>query len=120
MASTQFPLDRLHLCQLLPFSESEVLLPCKVGEEGLEMYPHLPEFLWSSLDEEYHLSNTISLSVPTPAPPLPLEEGTQTEGRLDSHPASNQTERGLGCHPANTQIEGLGYHPSLKLLWEAN
>ena len=107
IASTQFPLDRLHFCQLLPFSGSEVLLPCEVGEEGLETYPHLPEFLWDSSDEEHHLSNPSFLSVPLPAPPLPLEEGTQTEGGGDNHPASTQTE-------------GLGYHPSLKLLREAN
>ena len=49
ITSTQFPLDRLHLCWLLPFSRTEVLLPCKVGEEGLETYCHLQEFLWDSL-----------------------------------------------------------------------
>ena len=36
IASTHFPLDRLHLCWLHPFSESEVLLPHEVGEEGLK------------------------------------------------------------------------------------
>ena len=97
----------------MPFSESEVLLPHEVGEERLETYPHLPEFLWDSLDEEHHLSDPISLSVP-PAPPPPLEEGTQTEGRLDSHPASTQTKGGLGCHPASMQTEGLGYQPSFQ------
>ena len=62
-----------------------------------------------------------------------MEEGTQTEGGLDSHPASTQAEGGLGCHPTGTQTEGglgyhpasnqtegLGYHPSLKLLQEFN
>ena len=107
VASAQFPLDRLHLCWLLPFSKSEVLLPYEVEEERLETYPHLPEFLWDSLDEEHHLSNPISHSVPPLAPLLPLEECTQTEEELHSHPASIQTE-------------GLGYHSSLKLLWEAN
>ena len=132
IASTLFPVDTLCLCHLLPFSKSEVLLPHEVGEEGLETYPHLPEFLWDSLDEEHHLSNPIYLSISLPAPPLPLEEGTQTEGGLDSHPASTQTEGGLGCHlagtqtgglgchPSSTQTEGIGYHPSLELLWEAN
>ena len=30
VASDQFPLDRLHLCWLLSFSKTEVLLPIKV------------------------------------------------------------------------------------------
>ena len=55
VASTQFPLDRLCLCQLLSFSKSEVWLPHEVGEEGLETYPHLQEFIWGSLDEEHCL-----------------------------------------------------------------
>ena len=78
VAFTQFPLDRLHLCQLLPFSESEVLLPHKMGEECLKTYPHLPEFLWDRSEEEHHLSDSISLSIPLPAPVLLLEECTQT------------------------------------------
>ena len=66
VASTQFPLDRLHLCQLLPFSKSEVLLPSKVGEAGLKMYPHLHKFLWDGSEGEHHLSGPISLSIPLP------------------------------------------------------
>ena len=75
-ASTQFPLDRLHLCWLLSFSESEVLLPHGVGEEGLETYPYLSEFLWDSSDEGQHLSDPISLSVSMLAPSPHLEECT--------------------------------------------
>ena len=123
IASTQLPLGRLHLCWLLPFSESEVLLPSKVGEESLKTYPYLPEFLWDRSEEEHHLSSPIFLSIPLLAPASPaslLEVCIQTEGGLDSHPTCTQTEGGLGCHPTSTQTEGLGYHPSLKLLWEAN
>ena len=80
----------------------------KRGMRGWKHTPHLPEILWEGSEEEHHLSNLISLSVPLPAPSLHLEECTQTE-------------EGLGCHHAGTQTEGgLGYHPSLKLLWEAN
>ena len=86
----------------------------------MESYPHLLEFLWSSSDEEHHLSDPIFLSVSLPPTPLPLEEGIYTKRGLDSHPASTQPEGGLGCHPVSTQTEGLGYHPSLKLLQEAN
>ena len=118
--SAQFPLDRLYLCWLLPFSEIEVLLPSMVGGEGLEMYPNLPEFLWVSSEEE-HLSFWSHLSVIlSPAPSSLLEVCTQSKGGLDSHPASTQTEGGLGCHPAGTLTEGLGYYPSLKLLQEAS
>ena len=120
VSSTQFPFDRLHLCQLLLFSESEMLLPCEVGGEGLKTYPHLPEFLWGTLEEEHHLSNPISLSIPLPAPASLLEECTQTEGGLDHHPACTQKEGELGCHPASAQTEGFGYHPFLKLLQDAN
>ena len=84
------------------------------------MYPHLPEFIWDMLEEEHCLSGPISLSIPLPAPALHLEVCTQTEGGLDSNPAYTWTEGWLGCHPACTQTEGLGYLPSLKLLWEAN
>ena len=84
------------------------------------MYPHLPEFLWDSSEEEHHFSGPTTLSIPLPAPALLLEVCTQTEGGLDSHSACTQTEGGLGCHPVSTQTEGLGYHPSLKLLQEAN
>ena len=107
-SSTQFPLNRLHLHQLIPFTRAELLLLHEEGEERLEMYPHLPEILWESLVEEHCLSNPISLSVPMLAPPPYLEEGTQTKGGSD-------------CHPTNTQTEGgSGYHLSFKLLQDAN
>ena len=53
--SAQFPLDRLHLCWLFPFNRTEVLLPCKEGEERLETYPYLPETLWEGSEEEYQI-----------------------------------------------------------------
>ena len=40
-SSAQFPLDWLHLCKLLPYSDTEVVLP-QEGEEGLKVYP----FFW--------------------------------------------------------------------------
>ena len=84
------------------------------------MYPHLPEFLWNSSEEVHHLFSSISLSISLPAAASLLEACTQTEWGWDSHSACTQTEGGLGCHSASTQTEGLGYHPSLKLLQEAN
>ena len=106
-SSAQFPLDRLHLCHLFPFTRNGVLLPCEEGEERLQTYPHLLEILWESSKEDHYLSNLISLSVPTSAPPSHQEEGTQTKRGSDHHPTSTQTE------------EGSGYHPSLKLLQDA-
>ena len=118
--STQFPLDRLYLCWLLPFSKNRGATAYQGGKRGLKDVPHLPEFLWDSLEEDHYLSGPISLLFPLPAPASLLEACTQTKEGLGSHPACTQTEGGLGCHPASTQTEGLGYHPSLKLLWEAN
>ena len=104
----QFPLDRLCLHWLLPISRTEVPLPHKVGEEGLETNPYLPEFLRDDSEEEHCLSDPISLSVPLPTPPPQLEEGTQMGG-------------GSGCHPSSTQMDrGLQYHPSLKPLQDNN
>ena len=120
IAFTQFPLHRLGLCWLLPFSKTEVLLPIEVGGEDLKMYHYLPEFLCDSSEEDHSLSSPISLSIPLPVPASLLEVCAQTEGGLDSHSACIQMEGGLACHPTGTQTEGLGYHPSLKLLWEAN
>ena len=79
IASTQLPLDRLHLCWLLPISKSEVLLPWEVVEDGLKTYPHLSVFVWDRAEEEHCPSNLISLSIPLPTPVLILEECTQTE-----------------------------------------
>ena len=107
-SSTQFPLDEMHLCWLIPFSRTKVLLPHEEGEDRLETYSHLPEILWESSEEEHCISDLNSLSVPMLAPPLCLEEGTQME-------------RGPGYHPVITQMEGgSGHHPALKLLHDAN
>ena len=65
-----------------------MLLPHQEREERLEMYPHLPEILLESSEEENHLSDPISLSVPMSGPPPHLEEGTPMEGESAYHPAS--------------------------------
>ena len=39
-SSTHFPLDWLHLCRLVPFSDTEVVLLQEEGEIGLKMFPH--------------------------------------------------------------------------------
>ena len=105
ISSAHFPLDRLYLCWLLPFSRAELLLPCEEGKERLEIFPHLPEILWG-----VQRRNTIFLiQSPCQSPhQLLCLEGTQTEGGSDYHPAS-------------TQAEGRsGYHPSLQFLCDAN
>ena len=80
----------------------------KRGKRGWKQTPHLPGILWESSEEEHHLSDLISLSVPMSVPPQCLEEGTQME-------------EGPGYHPASTQMDGgAGYHPALKLLQSTN
>ena len=99
----QFPLDKLHLWWLLPISRTGVFLPCKVGEEGLEIYLHLPDFLWDGLGEEHHLFNPIPLSVTPLTTPSQLEENTQTRKGSGCHPTSTQMEAGQGTtHASNS------------------
>ena len=74
-SSAQFPLDRLCLCWLIPFSRTEVLLPPKEGEQSQEMNPHLPEIMLESVEEKHCPSDPISLSVPMFTSPPHLEEG---------------------------------------------
>ena len=40
----QFPLNCLHLWKLLPYSKTEVLLPCEEGETGYSTYPFPKRF----------------------------------------------------------------------------
>ena len=106
-ASTQFPLDRLHLQQLLPFT----LRCCYDMRWGKRGWRHT--LISQSCYGIVQMRNTIFLILspcqsPQLAPPPQLEEGTQTKGGSDCHSASTQTEG------------GLGNHPSLKLLQEAN
>ena len=86
-SSAQFPLNHLHLQKLLPYSKTEVLLPHEEGEIGYRTYPLSQEVLWKCSKESCHLSNPVSLSMPSPAPAPHLEEGVQMEGKLGYNPA---------------------------------
>ena len=66
--SAQFPLDWLCLHRLLPFSDTEVVLPWEEGETELKVLPHFLEALWQCSEGEHYLSGLISLSVPLSAP----------------------------------------------------
>ena len=70
-------------------------MPGEEVEMGLKVFPQFQEALWQSSEEEHCLSDLISLLIPLSAPHLHQEEGTQMEG-------------------------GLGFHPALKLLQDAN
>ena len=87
VASTQFPPDCLHLWRLLPYSKTEVLLPHKGGEIGIKVYPYTWEVLWESSEEEHHLSNPMSLLIPSSTLLPHLEEGTQTGKESGYNPA---------------------------------
>ena len=39
-SSAQSPLDQLHLCRSLPFSDTKVVLPQEEGEMGLKVFPY--------------------------------------------------------------------------------
>ena len=58
-------------------SEPEVVLPCEEGGVGLKVFPHCPEVLWQSSEEEHYLSDPVSLSVPSSTLLPHQEEDTQ-------------------------------------------
>ena len=88
-SSTQFLLDHLHLWRLLPYSRTEVLLPCEV-------------VLWKSSEGEHCLSGPVSRLIPS-SPLFPhLEESTQTEEELGYNPALQWLQ---DFHQARTQLE---------------
>ena len=86
-SSTQFPLDWLHLHSLLPFSDTEVVLPQGEGEVALKVFPHSWEVLWQTSEEEQCLSDPVLLLVPSSTPLSHQLEGTQTEEESGFHPA---------------------------------
>ena len=94
-SSTQFPLDQLHICKLLPFPETEVVLPQEEVEVGLKVFPLFQEALWQSSEEEHCLSDAIPLLIPSSALHPHQQEDTQMEGES-------------------------GFYPTLKLLQDAN
>ena len=90
--SAQFPLDWLCPCRLLPFSETEVVLPHEEGKVGLKVYPHSQEGLGKSSEEEYHFSDHVLPLIPF-LDLLPYQEqGTQTEEQSGYHPALQQLQ----------------------------
>ena len=93
-SSTQFPLDQLQLCRLLPYSNTEVFLPWEEGEEGFKAVSLLPgdfvEKLWGralSIQANTSISSLIT-------PHLHQEEGSQTE-------------EGSGFHPVLKWLQGI-------------
>ena len=91
-SSTQFPLDWLHLCRLLPFSEAHVVLPCEEGEVGLKVYLHSQEVLWKSSEEKHHLPDLVFLLIPLSTLLPHQEQGTQMEKESGYHPALQQLQ----------------------------
>ena len=77
VASTQFPLDRLHLHQLLSINRTDMLLPCEEGEERMGTYPHL------SQDTMGEFGGGTS-SFPSDLPVSPHASFSSTPGRV--HP----------------------------------
>ena len=101
-SSAQFPLDWLCVCRLLPFSETEVVLPREEGEVGLKVFSHSQEVLWQSSEEEHHFSDPVLLSVPFSTLLPHQEEVTQMEKELDFHPGLQQLK---DSNQARVQLE---------------
>ena len=112
--SAQFPLDWLCLCRLLPFFDTEVVLPWEEGEMGLKVFPHFQEALWQSSKEEHCFSDLIVLSDPSLAPHPCQEEGTQMEGGLGFHPALKLLQ---DVSQARAQLEYELVQETQELVW---
>ena len=79
MFAAQFPLAWLWLYRLLPFSSTQVVLPCERDDRELKVYPFLQEALWESSKEDHHLSDHILLLVPPSSFSPHHEESSQTK-----------------------------------------
>ena len=86
-ASTiQFPLPQLHLCQLLLYSSTQVILPKKEKEANeLKITLITQQTLWESSIEEHHVSSLVLLLLPQLVPATSLityeDRGAQTDER---------------------------------------
>ena len=113
--SAQFPLDWLHLCKLIPFSDTEVVLPWEEGEMGWKCFP-ISKTLYGKVQKR----STVS-PVPSLAPHPHQEEGTPDGGRIRLSPRpqasiicqSSLSSAGGWVGPGNT---GVGS----KIQWEAD
>ena len=93
---------------------------------GLKVFPYFQEALWQSSEEEHHLSDPMSLSVPSLVSPPHQEEGTQMEEGSGFHPALrclqniNQARAQLKCELAQ-ETQGLAERYNnwqIKLAWK--
>ena len=69
---------------------------------GYRTYSLCQEVLWKCSKELHHLSNQVSPSVPSSAPPLCLEEGIQMEGKVGYNPALQHLQ---DFNQARSQLE---------------
>ena len=93
----QFPLSRLHLCQLLLYSSTQVILS-KEEKEANELKITLitQETLWESFIKEHYLSSLVPLLLPHSVPATSLiiyeDRGAQTNERWDFNMALKQLQ----------------------------
>ena len=78
-SANQFSLAQVHLCRLLPFSSTQVVLPCEREDEELNVYPFLWEVLWDRSEGNHCLSDPVLLLVPPSSFSPHQEESSQTE-----------------------------------------
>ena len=79
-----FLLSWLHLCWLLLYSPTEVILPKEKEGDRLRVIPFTKEVLWESSIEDHWLSSLVSLSVPATSSCDNKDESTQTAKNLTS------------------------------------
>ena len=79
---------------------------------GYRAYPLLQEVLWKHSEESHCLSNPLSLSMPSPAPPPHLEEGIQMEGKSGYNPALQHLQE---FNQARAQLESEQSEEAQKL-----
>ena len=107
-SSTQFPLHWLCLHRLLPFFDTEVVLPQEEGEMELKVFPHFSMAKLRRWAPPLWPNFTVS---PFISPSSPSRRGHSMEGGLGFHPAFkllqdvNQARGQLGCALAQETLE---------------
>ena len=76
--TAQFPPAQLCLCRLLPFSSTQVVLPCKKDDNELKVYPFFQEALGECSKKDHCLLDPVLLLVP-PSSFHPLLRGELTD-----------------------------------------
>ena len=89
--SAYFPLDQLHLCRLLPFSQAEVVLLHEEGEVGLKVYP-IPERFSGKTQKRNTASDPVLQSISLSTLLYHQEQCTQIKEESGYYPTLQQLQ----------------------------